>query len=360
MVDWANVVKILHIYKDFEPTNGGGGVARHIEGLCTYLAANNCVTVSAFVCEPRRDSIRTELLTYSRLPALIRDADVVHIHGARMLCAFASGVVAALIRKPFFYTPHCYYDSNKFLKKLVKGIWDNVAERFLLRFSYATFFLADDWIDYVRRHAGNASLAAVVPNCIDAGALKIAQRQVGGEALAGTPSILYVGRLDPVKCLDHVMAAMGHPVLATATLHVVGKGADRQRLERLARESGIDCRVVFYGFQDDDAVMQLASLAHVFVLPSAKEGLPTALLEMLLRRLPAVASDIPGNMAVLDPLGLNYCSYRFGDVDALALKLAEIASRTIIDEAVIARLHGLFTWEAQAKKIEDHYRAALA
>ena len=40
---------ILHIYKDFEPLNGGGGVARHIYGICENLVIAITLEVTKYM-----------------------------------------------------------------------------------------------------------------------------------------------------------------------------------------------------------------------------------------------------------------------------------------------------------------------
>jgi glycosyltransferase involved in cell wall biosynthesis len=77
-------------------------------------------------------------------------------------------------------------------------------------------------------------------------------------------------------------------------LDVVGIGPDGDRLRALASELGVAERVAFLGFESDKArIRDRLQRCTVFVLPSAHEGLPVALLEAMACGAPVVGSDIP-------------------------------------------------------------------
>lgn len=105
------------------------------------------------------------------------------------------------------------------------------------------------------------------------------------------PLLLSVGRLHRAK---------GHAVLLEALQGVredweaaiVGEGPERTRLERYAAELGIAERVRFLG-EIPDPRPHFAE-ATIFVLPSLWEGMPGALIEAMLWRLPIVATSVGG------------------------------------------------------------------
>ena len=89
--------------------------------------------------------------------------------------------------------------------------------------------------------------------------------------------VLSVARLDPhdrYKGVDTLIEAWPRVVAdqPDAELIVVGEGADRARLEALARANGTDSRVRFAGRIDDSELQELYRTAAVFALPIRVAG----------------------------------------------------------------------------------------
>jgi glycosyltransferase involved in cell wall biosynthesis len=116
----------------------------------------------------------------------------------------------------------------------------------------------------------------------------------------GAPVVLAVGRLTPQKRFDTLLRAFATARgQADLRLVVLGEGPERAALEALARELGIDAQVALPGFVDNP----FAAMRHagVFVLSSAWEGLPNALIQALALGAAVVSTDCPsGPREVLD------------------------------------------------------------
>lgn len=130
---------------------------------------------------------------------------------------------------------------------------------------------------------------------VDVEAIRTAE-PIGRGALgipAGDPLLLWVGRLDPIKGLDVLIAAIA--LLARTRpvqVAIVGEGPYRAELEALAASAGLADRLHLLGRRDD--VPRLLKTADVFVFPSRTEGLPNAILEAMAAGVPVVATDVPG------------------------------------------------------------------
>jgi glycosyltransferase involved in cell wall biosynthesis len=170
----------------------------------------------------------------------------------------------------------------------------------------------------------------------------------------GNPSLVSVARLDPIKRLEDVIAALATTGLEKAVLHIVGKGPDEARLRARVAELQVSSRVRFHGVLSDEQVAELCASADLFVLASANEGLPTSLIEAYARRLPVVASDIPGNRAVVDVAGSPYL-HGVGDVDGLARAIREAAG-TRVDDDAYQRIYSTFAWERRVQELETIYQ----
>ena len=158
-----------------------------------------------------------------------------------------------------------------------------------------------------------------------------------------------VGRLDPVKGLDHLIAAAAivAPRAPEAHFVIAGDGPERAPLEEQARRLGLGDRVTFLG-QRDDVPAVLASL-DIFVQPSLSEGLSNALLEAMALGRPIVATDIGPNAEAVrhlesallvppaDPQALAEAILRLLGDPGLAAALARSAQQTAERDFSLAR-----------------------
>ena len=178
------------------------------------------------------------------------------------------------------------------------------------------------------------------------------------------PLVGCVAHLSPKKGQEHLIRAVASLTPRWPRLHclLVGEGAMRERLERLACDLGIADRVRLPGYRSD--AMSLMNLMDVVVLPLvAKEGLGLVLVEAALLGKPTVASDAPG---VTEALAVNQTGLVFppGDAEALAERLdrllSDAALREQLGSAGRERALRVFTLDAMAARIEGLYNELLA
>ena len=97
--------------------------------------------------------------------------------------------------------------------------------------------------------------------------------------------VIFVGRLVPIKQVDHAIKAFALSNLS-GKMAIVGDGPERQKLEALARELGISDRVDFLGWVDNPHQFMLKS--KCLVLCSLYEGSPVTLAEAISLGVPVV------------------------------------------------------------------------
>lgn len=182
--------------------------------------------------------------------------------------------------------------------------------------------------------------------------------------------LLFVGRLVERKGVDVLLrafASLGD--IANARLVVVGDGPERERLQSLARELGVQERVDFLGRVSDDALRAEYASARVFVLPAIvdsrgdTEGLGVVLLEAMNSRVPVVASDSGGIVDIVEheKTGLLVPP---GDVTALAAALRRLATEPAyaarLGEAGYRTLVERFSWDSIVGRWQAIYEDVLA
>lgn len=119
-------------------------------------------------------------------------------------------------------------------------------------------------------------------------------------------TILYVGRLEKRKGLMYLLKAFA--VLSeknpNVKLVIAGDGVDRQKLEELSTELGVDDSVIFLGYVTETKKKQLLRDADLFCSPAIYgESFGIVLLEAMATGLVTVAGNNSGYASVLEGLG---------------------------------------------------------
>jgi glycosyltransferase involved in cell wall biosynthesis len=204
-------------------------------------------------------------------------------------------------------------------------------------------------------------LGRYCPSPAGAGEAESLRRKYG--LLAGSPIILYVGRLDVEKRIDVLVraAALAMPA-ANAQLLIAGDGTQRHAATKLCQQLGLEQRCRFVGYVSAGDVPALFRLASVFATASPEETQGLAVLEAAASGVPVVCprSSAFGEL-VAD--GLNGFLVPPGDVEAMGERLAWLlcnpagARRMGLAGRALAQAHAIeLTWEAH----EDLYGAMLA
>ncbi len=144
--------------------------------------------------------------------------------------------------------------------------------------------------------------------------------------------LIHLSNFRPVKrVLDCVQAFANIAPRVPSRLLMVGDGPDRAPAEMLARELGIDDRVVFLGKQM--RVAHLLPIADVMLVPSEMESFGLAALEAMACGVPAVVSNVGGLPEVVTD-GADGLLVPVGDTAALS----DAALRLLQDAPLHARL----------------------
>ena len=150
--------------------------------------------------------------------------------------------------------------------------------------------------DAVRLCQGQDRLSAAKMECIWNGIDVDRFRYTGPQ---NAPVAISVARLSPEKDYGTLLRAL-RMVLADVPdfrLKLVGDGAERPRLERLASELQITHAVEFLGERHD--VPELLRTAGFFVSSSKTEGISLTLLEAMAVGLPIVTTRVGGNPEIV-------------------------------------------------------------
>ena len=159
----------------------------------------------------------------------------------------------------------------------------------------------------------------VVPPSVDT------ERYRPQENLSPKWDVVTVGRLSPLKRTADLLDAVARLRLVNPDLRVAiaGDGELRDELRGRIRTLGIEGNVELLGAIDN--VEDLYAQSRAFVLTSAFEGLPIAMLDAMAAGLPVVTSNV-GEIATVVDHGITGLLYPCGDIDTLTRELVAVLS----------------------------------
>ncbi len=138
---------------------------------------------------------------------------------------------------------------------------------------------------------------SVIPNGVDTSRFRLQDSAVARTALGlspGDPLIVCVSRLSAEKGVRYLLsaAALLKSRMRGVRIAIVGDGEERESLEALAAEGGVQDTTQFVGAVPHEDVATWLSAATVVCMPSVREGHPNAAMEALACGRPLVASRV--------------------------------------------------------------------
>lgn len=165
---------------------------------------------------------------------------------------------------------------------------------------------------------------------------------------------IYVGRLSSEKGLDVMIRAAARSGVG---ITVVGDGPQREVLEQLAAD--LRAPVQFAGFLRGEALEREWERAGFFVMTSTwPENAPLALLEGMVRGLPALLTDVGGLPELINAYG-GGSLVPPGDVEATAVQLSAF-SVGAVGPANVGDLARDLSWHSHLGGLTAHYEEVVA
>ncbi len=133
--------------------------------------------------------------------------------------------------------------------------------------------------------------------------------------------LTFVGQLTRGKRLDLLLRALGQIDRSGWTLRILGDGAQRPALEKLAAREGLAGKAVFVGRLDNNGVRSELAQSDLLVLPSRWDGWGAVVNEALMGGVPVLCSDYCGAADLIIP-GFNGDVFECASLSSLAGTLA--------------------------------------
>jgi 1,2-diacylglycerol 3-alpha-glucosyltransferase len=234
----------------------------------------------------------------SEAQALLQEMDIIHCHHLFMSVEMAHRYG----RSPIVYTNHTRYDlyTGSYISlpqpaadAIMRQVWPEFTD-------YADVVVTPSAsVRDVMLEFGVRRPIEVIENGVDLRPFHNPIKPLTKTDL-GVPEtavlVTYIGRLSPEKDVDILLEqfAIAKDVVPNLHLMIMGQGAARADLERLARQLGIANSVLFTGPVAYDQVSNYLTAADLFATASVTEVHPLTVIEAMAAGLPVVAVASPG------------------------------------------------------------------
>lgn len=295
--------------------------------------------------------------------------DIVHTFDYAQLHSYSALRVASILKCPLILTVFDVHSliPRPWYKQMLMKAFDRISTKFVLVKADKVLVRASTLVQPILKMGVQENRLIVTPSGIRPEALDGADSSyLVDKYNVSRPIVLYLGRINPLKGLEHLLRAAPSVLKEFPTTTFVFVGPDWNNytayLRQIAKGLGILERVIFTGpIYDLKEKMNAYASCDVFVLPSGYEGTSQSVFEAMAQGRPIVSTrsgGIPyqvedGKEALLVEFGderdLAYTISKFLADDAVRIKLGKNAKEKVKQ----------FTYPLLAKQIEGIYRASL-
>lgn len=184
--------------------------------------------------------------------------------------------------------------------------------------------------------------------------------------------VLYAGRFDPRKGIETLVRAVGRPevrdreglrlVIAGGSTPGQADGQERDRIEAIVSELGLEERTTFTGRLEHAELSTYYAAADVCVVPSHYEPFGLVAIEAMASRTPVIASNVGGLKFTVVPEETGLLAPP-QDETAFAKAINRVLSdpswRDELGQAARSRVESRFSWDGVAAQLDQLYLELL-
>ena len=183
-------------------------------------------------------------------------------------------------------------------------------------------------------------------------------------ALPEEKLVLFVGRLVYEKGAQVLINAIPRILeKVNAKFVIVGSGYMKEQLSSIVRSMGLEHKVLFTGFVDEETLLRLQSCADVSVVPSLFEPFGIVALEAMAAKSPVVVSDTGGLSEIVDHDSTGVKVYP-NNTESLAWGITKILLddnfRNNIRQNAYRKIQEKYDWDKIAQRTKRIYEGVLS
>jgi glycosyltransferase involved in cell wall biosynthesis len=305
---------------------------------------------------------------YKQFAKIIKNCDLVHVHGHVYMSSYLAGTLAKKYNKPFIVTQHNTFIDYKSWLTTLEHLNDMAIGKSVLKKADKILTVSKETKKYVLRLGADKTKISVMYNGVDTKCFQVAQKGESRTKL-GLPNdrkiVFSVRRLVYKNGLDTLIESV--PYVANkypdVLFVVAGKGPSRKLIEDNIKELGIEKNIMLTGFVPDDLLPVYYNASDYFVLPSASgEGLPLVLFEAMACGLPVIATTVGGTPEIVEQKK-NGILVPPRNPEAMAKALLELLEKESLEKTISEQarkdIAGRFSWEENVRKLDEVYKKFL-
>jgi len=222
---------------------------------------------------------------------------------------YGINTIAAILAKPFFnYKLYLTCDDN--VQMAAEYTWSrSMLRRFVVAHVDGFVCVSPQTVDYLhRKYEGKDCRFGYFPiiqnDKILAHSISLASSKAleyeSMYNLADKKVLLFVGRLEPVKCVDMAIDAFKAVCKDDYRFVIVGRGQQEAKLKKQVENYGMSNHVLFTGPLSGTDLYGWYYLSKLFILPSNHESFGAVVNEALVGGCRVIASDHCGSAALVN------------------------------------------------------------
>lgn len=296
---------------------------------------------------------------------LIRESDIVHIHGYRHFLFVFVSLISRYYKVPYIVQARGAL-TEKFGRVGLKRAFDQTLGSISLRNAAYSISLCDEETDIYLKRGVSPSRVIKIYNPIDPRVCPVLPTgQAFREKYKIKPNekiLLFLARLHEKKGLDILLDAIGILTRDDYRLCIVGPDGGYQSIaEATVTKRGLENRVLFIGPLYDEQKFDAYRAAHVYILPTkGGEGLPTTIIEACYSGLPIIVTNTTEIAQLIHNrigLAVNYDSLELKS--AIETILDDTALHSYFRQQTISFLNTYFDLEKAIDQFEGIYEHCL-
>lgn len=306
-------MRVLNVTGALDTLYGGGVGERTLQmsrsltkagAKCTILTLdmgvssefkNVLVGVEIFMLPLWCKRFKIPFFSIKKIKNIVKHADIIHLVSHWTLINALVYIFARLMNKPYVVCPA---GSLRILgrSKLLKRFYNLVIGKKIICNASSCIAITADEIHQFQTYGVDAIKVLVIPNGINKEDyfLKDDISFHDKYGLGNNPFILFVGRLNPIKGPDLLLAAFCQLKDKLSNYHLVFVGNDEgllSTLKRTVEETGIEDRVHFIGHVEKKTISTAHNTAALLVIPSRHEAMSIVVLEAGITSTPVLITD---------------------------------------------------------------------